>query len=84
MLRTLVLRTCFIGRLFCPLLSHTRLDQVSGFVSLVLGMVSPKCYCGRTFGGGIERRLCGLIIEDWCDRSCFALCFIGRLFMPTS
>ena len=21
-------------------------------------MVSPKCYCGGTFGGDIERRLC--------------------------
>ena len=33
---------CFIGRLFCSLLCHTRLDRVSCFVSLMVWMVYLK------------------------------------------
>ena len=50
LVRALVLRTLLYLAVVLPLLCHTRLDRVSGFVSLVVGMVSPKCYCAGDLG----------------------------------
>ena len=81
-LRSLVLRTLLYLPLFCSLLCHTRLDRVSSFMSLEVGMVYLKWCCSGDLRCGIEIGCSFWVIGKYFGRSCFALAIICNILFP--